>query len=293
MNNDCMTDKYPELNVENIEYLYWECDPGWSMRDIAKNIGCSIKCVHKFMIRNNIEIRDYSEAQKNRWNCDKKKEEYLEIVWTEEMREKYSEARKRVLLDDLQLKSFLKKMNDPALFKMGKNQKNILFLLKRDGPMFAHAILKEPCLCHLNHDGFASSIKPLISKGFISRKKEKNPAFKINKKQYYYSLTKDGEKLIELKEIYDVSKHKTKKKKRTRISKPHKEILKYLIVNGGKFRLEIDSIFEYSRKSIDDYLRELFKEGLLLRKKEFNPINNQENYRYYVSKEGRNYLTCS
>lgn len=59
-----LSEKYPLLTVENVQYWYWKCDPKWSGHDIAKVIGCHFQTVYNFMEKHGIPIRDYSNAGK-------------------------------------------------------------------------------------------------------------------------------------------------------------------------------------------------------------------------------------
>ncbi len=67
-----MTEKYPQLTIENVRYWYWESDPSKSGHDIAKEVGCCYQNVYNFMRRYDIEIRDYSESGKVRFQDPEK-----------------------------------------------------------------------------------------------------------------------------------------------------------------------------------------------------------------------------
>lgn len=68
-----MTDNHPLLTLENVMYWYWYTEPKWSGLDIAKEVGCSLNTVYRFMKANNIPIRNHSEAMKNSWQWEDKR----------------------------------------------------------------------------------------------------------------------------------------------------------------------------------------------------------------------------
>jgi hypothetical protein len=109
-----MTDNYPELNVLNVRYWYYQCEPTWSMDDIANHIGCAQSTVMKLMEKNGMPRRSHSEANLNRYKCKWKAEKFLE-----------------------QRNDYEYKMRMKNTTRVGTVQKKILSFLNSQGSKFA------------------------------------------------------------------------------------------------------------------------------------------------------------
>jgi endo-alpha-1,4-polygalactosaminidase (GH114 family) len=79
-----MTELYPLLTVQNVQYWYWEHDPQMSGHNIAKEVGCYFQKIYEFMRNHNIPIRNHSEAGNVLFQDPKKYQAYLKAIMSPE-----------------------------------------------------------------------------------------------------------------------------------------------------------------------------------------------------------------
>lgn len=190
-----MTDRHPLLTEENVYYWYWECDPAYSMKNIADEIGCSLGCIQKFMESRNIPRRSTSEAGINRYKDPEKLEAFLKSMHDPYFKKKQSEIRLEMMADP-----YIKKITFEALEKahemcVGKTQKLLMQIIiitdRISGNEISRFSLIKPSM------DIYKALKELNRRGFINLKKIKKKSLAGNQSiQSEYSLTEKGEHFI-------------------------------------------------------------------------------------------------
>lgn len=87
-----------------MNHWYWECDPKWSITDIAIKIGCTINKVNRFMKKHNIPIRNRSEAAKNMHKCPPKRKSFIISHNSIKFKQKQSKLTKECWKDPIKRK---------------------------------------------------------------------------------------------------------------------------------------------------------------------------------------------
>jgi DNA-binding MarR family transcriptional regulator len=293
-----MTELYPLLTVQNINYWYWEVEPHWSVVDIAKNIGCSRNTVYRYMRHKDIPIRSISEANISRFNCPHKYNNFVKQRQSKEFRESQS-----IIAYDIMQKPEVRKKYLEAIEKsnegiLSKHQKAILYLLTRHDSLF---ITELVTLIKGDLNTVDKSIRALYKRQLVNRVKKINPnSFNNYKSHYKYSISKKGKVLIGNKltkgnqEFMELLRDNVREKKdkeilqqefikRENIGKNQLIILKTIQKEGSKFFSDLVSLTGLPKGAIDSGLRGLSSRGFLYKEKKVNP-NYQEvdkKRRYY------------
>ena len=296
-----MTELYPLLTVQNVNYWYWEVEPHWSAIDIAKAVGCGRNTVYNFMKRKNIPKRSRSKANLNRFNCPHKYKTHIKQRQSEEFRASQSLIAYDIMWKPEIRERYLKAFKEANKGILSAHQKLILFLLTTHKALFVTDFLRmiKGDLKTIDH-----SIHALHKRQFVERVKAINPnTFNNYKSHYTYSITKKGETLItrklkdkkcKFKELLQDENPKKKDKKtlqrefiqRENIGKNQLIILKTIQKNGSKFLLDLVSILRLPKRTIDSSLRSLSSRGFFDKEKKENPNyqgNNSHRKQYYYS----------
>ncbi len=86
-------EKYPNLTIENVKQWYFKNN--LSAYDIMEKVECkNVNTIYKFMEKNNINRKSYSEAMKSRWKNPEKRKKLDSIKWFESVNQKKRERRK-------------------------------------------------------------------------------------------------------------------------------------------------------------------------------------------------------
>lgn len=67
-----------DIDYDFVVEKYWDTIPAWSTVDLAEYYDCDPKTIWCFMKKNDIPIRNKSDANINRWICDFKREATIE-----------------------------------------------------------------------------------------------------------------------------------------------------------------------------------------------------------------------
>lgn len=311
-----MTRNHPLLTIENVVYWYWATNPPWSTLDIADEVGCSESSVHRFMVKNNIPRRDYSDALKNSWNTDEKRlrryerwdlltvENTIKWYWRSTPNWSIYDIAEKVGCSVQTVLSFMEDNNIPTrdYIEAGKTMhmcphKNIKFkkypLLTRENvyhwyweedPPWSTSDIAKKVGCR------QSNVCKFMVVNDIPRRNHKDAAlniFKCPSKKKNYKLS------IEQKQ--NISRIK-----KEQISKTQKLILQKLLTNGNLFVSELMrfQVFRNKKniKSVRDATYRLLKREFVERRLEYNPKsrpNCQYQYKYSINEKGKYILSKS
>lgn len=292
-----LSSDYPLLTAKNLQYWYWECEPGYSLLDIAKVTGASYSRVQRFMEKHDIPRRDKSEANKNRFECEFKKSAFLETMQSEEFRAKISIASKKVWSDPQNRK----KMAVIAKNKLSGKQIDILYLASRFDGLFQADLV--PVL-KKDSTNISGALKTLFERGLLRREKCDNLNTKSYRSlQFKYFITKGGRVILTSRLSELIPEHKKRlsdravlytnlKEKIVRISfgENQKKLLKVIIECGRPmFISDFHELVNLDSKAICKALARLTMRKILYRVRERNNNSLRDNpyqYKYSLSELG-------
>lgn len=297
-----MTEKYPLLTTESVKHWYLECDPAYSVIDIAKVTGASQATIYRFMERNRIPRRSRSEASINRFKCEHKKEEFVKQRNTSEFKKNQSQYAIGYWLDQSKRRKMMNGFSNYIESVVGLFQAQILYLLKNSEGMFLSNLTK---IIKKDKTILDQSLRALHKRGLIARRKEINHNTRnSNASQYYYSITNEGVVLLAEKEktleFNSLLKPLETFKAKSNPTLEENTISVYLGINqkvvlrlfqekSSLFLTDLKKLTSLDRKTLDNSLRGLVSRGILSRKKESNPNsgNHLKHYKYRLTELGR------
>lgn len=297
-----MTYKYTSLTVESVKHWYWECDPAYSMYDIARVTGASVSEVQRFMAKYKIPTRNRSEANYNRFKCENKKVVFIKQRNTPEFKKRQSEISKSFWLDESIRKKMVNGLEKYYKSRLGVTQFQILFLLRKNGGMFLTGLLS---IVKKGKTSLNGSLRTLYNRGLVSRQKRFNCNTRnLYTSQYYYSITDAGvHALIEkekepkfapilnslkvstVKNILELSKNAIS----IYLGKIQNEILRLFQERNSLFLTDLKKLMSINKSLLDKSLKGLFTRGILSRKKEISPYyaNQYKHFKYSLTELGK------
>ena len=237
------------------------------------------------MKKNNIRIRNKSEANINRFQCPSKYDKFVKIMRTPEFKTRQSLVTRRVMSRPeirKRLSESAKKANKKSF---STSQKAILFLLYSKEELFLTDFNKRMRISKKELD---YKLRNLFNRGYVDKVKSYNEnSLKIDKNHFKYSLTSEGKVIVRnglkdglfnLKELENKFRRVEKKKEMTIDEFLLKEnigpnqfiILKAIQKSGPKFLIELASYLQISKIAIDKSLRGLNSREFLKREKNLN-----------------------
>ena len=296
-----MTEKYPLLTVQNVQYWYQERDPPKSGHDIAKEVGCCYQNVYNFMRAHNIAIRDYSESGKVRFQDPEKYEAMMEIKRDPEYRRKESESNSKLWTSAEKRKQKSEEMKKISEKWLSDYQKIILFLMQNEDKKFLREITTDT---GLNKKCLNRNLRFLCRRGLMKCEKEFDTKLKRKQACNHYFITLKGIKILKHNQkhnpfeydniIEHIKNNKktngaTRERNKSYIGKNQRILLMVLNDNEPMFARELQKMTNLSLASIDGSLRLLCKRMLVVRKKEVDLAsvrNNKNSYRYSIIENG-------
>lgn len=288
-----MSESYPLLTVENVQYWYWERDPQMSGHDIAREVGCYFQKVYEFMKKHKIPIRNYSEAGKVHFQDPKKYHAYLKVRMRPEYLKKQSESHTKLWVNNPDLRqqrsTLLKGLYEKVLTEA---QKVVLFVLKDKKEKFVRELVQQSSL---GKDFFWRQMMTLRNRGLVSSVRKHDYLSNPKKKYSRYSITEKGFKVLNYNLVNDpfVFDDLVKKVKNRQLERPdlvesnkkylgrnQKIILKILSSGKSYFAKDIYQLTDL--KKIEKSLCMLYKRGFVDRKKEINANSKNRNKREYI-----------
>ena len=296
-----MTDKYPLLTVESVKYWYWECDPAYSLIDIAKVIGVNQATVYRFMVRNGIPRRNRSEANVNRFKCAHKKEAFVRRRNTHEFKKNQSQNITGYWLDPTMRKKMMDGFTKYIESKLGVFQVQILYLLRNSEGLFLSDLVK---IINKDKTILDGRLRTLHQRGLVARQKQINHNTRNSYAlHYYYSITEQGVSLLAEKEeelrfasLFESLETTCVRNSRdikenyisTYLGKNQEVILNLFQRKSPLFLTDLKKLTSINSKILDRSLKGLFTRGILSRKKEINPnsLNHLMHFKYRLTEVG-------
>lgn len=289
-----MSDTYPLLTVENVQYWYWERDPPMSGHDIAKEVGCYFQKVYKFMREHDIPIRDNSESGKVRFQDPEKYEAMMKIKRDSEYKRKESESVSKLWTSIEKRKQKSDEMKKISENWLSDYQKVILSLMQNGEKKFLREIVEKTGLDKKNID---RNLRFLCRRGLMKFEKEFDTNLKRKRACNNYFITLKGIEILKYNQknnpfeydnlIEHIKNNKkrnpaTKERNKSYIGKNQKILLEALNDKKQMIVRELQNMTNLSLCSIDNSLRLLCKRGLVERKKEINVNSKNNNKRAYI-----------
>ncbi len=297
-----MTEKYPLLTVENIKYWYWECNPAYSVIDIAKVTGVNQATIYGFMERKGIPRRSRSDANINRFKCEHKMEAFVRQRNTPKLKENQSNLAIGYWSDPSKRKKMMNGFTNYIENVLGVLQAQILYLLKNSEGMFLSDLIKN---IKKDKNILDRSLRSLHQRGLVARQKQINHNTRnSNALQYHYSITDEGVVLLNekkkepkfkslLKHLEDFTVKNKSALKNNSISvylgKNQKIILRLFQDKHSLFLTDLKELTSLDRVVLDKSLKGLFTRGILSRKKELNhnSSNHPKHFKYRITELGK------
>jgi predicted DNA-binding protein YlxM (UPF0122 family) len=310
-----MTDNFPLLTVDNVYQWYWYNEPKYSMKDVAKEVGCGASTIHRFMEKHDIPRRSLSAALNISWTTEGKRvhryeqwelltvENILNWYWNSDPKWSLNDIAQKIKCSDQTVLDFLRdnkiprrdyieasKVMHSCPSKSLKRKKYPLLTYKNVNhwyweidPPLSTSDIAERVGCS------QSNVSKFMRENDIPRRSDKDAALNI----FRFPTKKKNYKISDMakKNLSRVMKEKE------RISERQSLILQELQKHKIMFIADLVEVPHFKGKITTRILRQstylLFKRKLVNRVLDYNPSskpNCHNQYKYSITSKGSEVL---